>query len=309
MSPRTEQAYLGWIRRYVHYHGTRHPAELGEGEVLAFLNWLVVDRRVAHSTQMQALSGLLFLYRDVVGRPLGEVRGLLRARGPKRLPVVLTPEEVGLVVTGVRGVVWLVVMLLYGSGLRLMEALTLRVKDLDLARREIVVRRGKGGRDRVTMLPASLVEPLGRHLARVAQLHRRDLGRGSGAVVLPDALERKLPHAARQWAWQWIFPAGRCYLDPASGERRRHHLHPSGVQRAVVGAVRQSGVTKRATCHTFRHSFATHLLEGGYDIRTVQELLGHSSVSTTMVYTHVLNRGGLGVRSPADRAGLLDRSE
>jgi integron integrase len=281
---------------------------MGETEVLDFLNWLVVDRRVAHSTQMQALSALLLLYRDVLRAPLGDLRGLLRARGPSRLPAVLTGEEVAAVMGQLRGSAWLAAMLLYGSGLRLMEALSLRVKDLDLGRREVVVRRGKGGKDRVTMLPAGLVEPLRRHLERVRVMHQRDLARGGGAVALPDALERKVPTAARGWAWQWVFPAARRYRDAATGETRRWHLHPSLVQREVAAAVRRSGIPKRASCHTFRHSFATHLLESGYDIRTVQELLGHSDVSTTMIYTQVLNRGGRGVRSPADLVGLPDRS-
>jgi integron integrase len=307
-SPRTEQAYLAWILRYIRHHDTRHPATMGETEVLDFLNWLVVDRHVAHSTQMQALSALLFLYRDVLRTPLGDLRGLLKARGPVRLPVVLTAEEVQAVLGELRGSVWLVAVLLYGSGLRLMEALTLRVKDVDFGRREVVVRRGKGGKDRVTMLPEALIAPLQRHLERVRAMHRRDLARGGGAVALPDALERKVPSAAKGWAWQWVLPAARRYRDVATGETRRWHLHPTLVQRAVAAAVRRSGVAKRASCHTFRHSFATHLLEGGYDIRTVQELLGHSDVSTTMIYTHVLNRGGKGVRSPADLARLPDRS-
>jgi len=284
-------------------------ATIGEPEVLAFLNCLVVDHRVAHSTQMQALSALLFLYRDVLRTPLGNIRGLLPARGPVRLPVMFTADEVAAVLGHLRGSAWLVAVLLYGSGLRLMEALSLRVKDVDFSRKEIVVRRGKGGKDRVTMLPESLLAPLERHLKRVKAMHQRDLARGAGAVVLPDALERKMPSAAKGWAWQWIFPATRRYIDAATGERRRWHLHPSLVQRAVTGAVLRSGIGKRATCHTFRHSFATHLLEGGYDIRTVQELLGHANVSTTMIYTHVLNRGGKGVRSPVDLARLPNRSE
>lgn len=308
LSPRTEQAYLAWIRRFIIHHETRHPETLGEPEVLAFLNWLVVDRKVAYSTQMQALSALLFLYRDVLRRPLGDLRGLVRARGPRRLPAVLARDEVARVVAELRGVPWLVAMLLYGSGLRLGEALALRVKDLDLERRELVVRRGKGGKDRVTMLAEAVVDPLRRHLDRVRGIHRADLASGAGQVTLPDALERKLPAAARGWAWQWVFPATRTWREQGSGVRRRHHLHPTAVQRAVAEAVRRAGVDRRATCHTFRHSFATHLLEAGYDIRTVQELLGHSDVSTTMIYTHVLNRGGRGVRSPADLARWPDRS-
>lgn len=308
LSPRTAETYLAWIVRYIRHHDLRHPTRMGNTEVLEFLNWLVVQRRVGHSTQMQALSALLFLYRDVLRTPLGDLRGLIRARGPVRLPVVLSVEEVGEVLAHLRGPTWLVAALLYGSGMRLLEGLSLRVKDLDFDRREIVVRRGKGGKDRVTLLPDSLVEALQRQLGRVRELHEKDLAQGHGAVMLPDAMERKIPSAARAWAWQWVFPAGRRYIDQATGERRRWHLHPSMVQRGVTLAVRRSGIGKRATCHTFRHSFATHLLEGGYDIRTVQELLGHSDVSTTMVYTHVLNRGGKGVRSPADWAKLPDRS-
>ena len=300
LSRRTEQAYLSWVRRFVRFHGLRHPAEMGEAEVLAYLTHLTARGRVSYSTQMQALSALLFLYRDVLGRPLGDVRGLVRARGPRRVPVVLTSAEVGRMLEGLEGDAWLVAMVLYGAGLRLLEALTLRVKDVDLERGEIRVRRGKGGRDRVTVLPARLKEPLGAHLARVREQHRHDLAAGGGRVALPGALERKAPAWAAAWAWQWVFPARRQYQDRETGERRRHHLHPTVVQRAVAEAVRASGLGKRATCHTLRHSFATHLLEAGYDIRTVQELLGHSDVSTTMVYTHVLNRGGLGVRSPAD---------
>lgn len=303
LSRRTEQAYLSWIRRYVRHQGLRHPDQMGEAEVLAYLTHLTVEGRVSYSTQMQALSALLFLYRDVLGRPLGDIRGLVRARGPQRVPVVLTPGEVFRIIEGLEGEVWVVAMLLYGAGLRLMEALTLRVKDLDLERGEIRLRRGKGGKDRVTVLPVRVRDRLVAHLARVREQHRRDLAEGGGRVELPGALERKAPSWAAGWGWQWVFPAHRRYPDLGTGERRRHHLDPTVVQRAVARAVRASGVAKRATCHTFRHSFATHLLESGYDIRTVQELLGHSDVSTTMIYTHVLNRGGLGVRSPAD---LLD---
>jgi integron integrase len=300
LSRRTEQAYLSWIRRFVRFHRLRHPKEMGEAEVLAFLTDLTARGRVSHSTQMQALSALMFLYRDVLRRPLGPVRGLVRASGPRRMPVVLTVAEVAGVLGRLRGDPWLVAMLLYGAGLRLMEALTLRVKDVDLARREILVRRGKGAKDRVTVFPERLCGPLAAHLEEVGMQHRRDLAAGAGRVELPGALERKAPGWAAAWPWQWVFPAHRQYRDSATGECRRHHLDPTVVQRAMAVAVRASGLTKRATCHTLRHSFATHLLEVGYDIRTVQELLGHSDVSTTMVYTHVLNRGGLGVRSPAD---------
>jgi len=286
--------------RYVRFHRLRHPAEMGEPEVLAFLQHLAERCKVAESTQVQAMAALGFLYKEVVGRPLQLTGRVPRGRAPHRLPVVLTPEEVVKVLAELEGVYALVGALLYGSGARLLEALTLRVKDLDLARKEIRIRRGKGARDRVTILPTLVVPQLEQHLAAVQKRHQRDLSAGAGHVALPGALSRKYPGAARSWAWQWVFPASRIHLDSESGEQRRHHLHPSAMQRAMTAAVRRSGIAKRATCHTFRHSFATHLLEAGYDIRTVQDLLGHRDVSTTMIYTHVLNRGGLGVRSPAD---------
>lgn len=305
LSPRTERTYIGWIRRFIRFHGLRHPTDLAEAEVAAFLNHLAVDRLVASSTQTQALCALLFLYTHVLGRPLGRIQDFTWARSRSRVPVVLTREEVERVLRELRGTPWLVAVMLYGSGLRLLECLQLRVKDVDLARGEIRVRDTKGGRPRVTVLPSAVREPLGRHLEAARRQYDEDVARGAGGVELPGALATKYPGGPRQWAWQWVFPATRQYVDRVTGERRRHHLHESVIQRAVQAAVRRSGISKRASCHTLRHSFATHLLEAGYDIRTVQELLGHKDVSTTMVYTHVLNRGGLGVRSPAD---LLDES-
>jgi integron integrase len=299
-SGRTEEAYVGWVRRFVRFCGMRHPAEVETDEVSWFLLSLADSGGVAASTQNQAASALQFLFEQVLGRPLARPEGLVRAKEPGRLPVVLTPGEVKAVLARVRGVPQLVALLLYGSGLRLLEALTLRVKDVDFGRGEIVVRRGKGEQDRVTMLPVSVRPPLGEHLRRVERQHQLDLREGAGAVRLPGAFARKVPAASRAWPWQWVFPATRRYVDPATGEVRRDHLHDTAVQRAVQQAVHDVGIPKRATCHTFRHSFATHLLESGYDIRTVQELLGHRDVRTTMIYTHVLNRGGLGVRSPAD---------
>jgi integron integrase len=305
-SPRTEEAYSAWVKRYVRFHGMRHPGEMAEGEVRAFLTHLAVERRVAPSTQAQAMAALLFLYREVLGRPLSGVGDVPRAKAPYRLPVVLTSEEVRRVLEHVHGTPRLVALLLYGSGLRLLEALGLRVKDVDLGRGELRVRRAKGGKDRVTVLPQLMRASIGRQLNRVLVVHERDLRLGGGWVELPGALAVKYPRAGQSIAWQWVFPATRRYTDSVTGQVRRHHLHESAVQRAVAVAVRRSGITKRATCHSFRHSFATHLLESGADIRTVQELLGHRDVSTTMLYTHVLNRGGLGVRSPADRGGLDD---
>ncbi len=299
-SPRTEEAYVSWVRRFVRFHGLRHPREMGEREVVAFLTHLAVERHVSSSTQGQALAALLFLYRHVLDRPLAGLGPIPRARAPVRLPVVLTRLEVQRVLAGLQGVMRLVGSLLYGSSLRLLECLTLRVKDLDLERGELRIRRGKGAKDRVTVLARTALGPLERHLEDVRRLHSRDVAEGAGWVELPDALARKYPNAGRLWPWQWVFPARRRYLERATGRMRRHHLHESAVQRAMVEAVRASGIGKRATCHTLRHSFATHLLEAGYDIRTVQELLGHRDLSTTMIYTHVLNRGGRGVESPAD---------
>lgn len=301
LSVRTEEAYLGWMRRYYEFHGRKDPATLGAAELSAFLSSLATERKVAASTQNQALAALLFLYRSVLGQEFPWLDDLVRARGPERLPVVLSRDEVRAVLSSMDGVTRLMATLLYGSGLRLLECCRLRVKDVDFARRQIVVRRGKGDKDRMTMLPAVAASELAAHLVRVRAQHERDLAVGAGSVELPDALARKLPSAGREWPWQWVFPATRGYTDRETGQRRRHHLHETVVQQAVRRAVLASGITKRATCHTFRHSFATHLLEDGSDIRTVQELLGHKDVATTMIYTHVLNRGPGGVLSPADR--------
>ncbi len=273
---------------------------MGEPEVVAFLSSLAVDGGVAASTQNQALSALVFLYGDVLGVELDWLQGLVRAKRPERLPVVLTQDETARLLSELRGTEWLMASLMYGAGLRLLECAELRVKDLDLASREVRVRDGKGRKDRVTVIPARLVEPLASALADTRRRHLKDLDEGGGWVALPDALARKFPNAGREIAWQWLFPATRIYVDSATGQRRRHHLHESVLQRAVKSAVERSGITKRASCHTLRHSFATHLLEAGYDIRTIQELLGHRDVSTTMIYTHVLNKGGRGVRSPLD---------
>ncbi len=303
LSPRTVQAYVGWIVRYIRYHGTRHPGEMGEGEVVSYLTYLASERRVSRSTQMQALSALMLLYRDVLEVALPDLKRVLRSNAPRHLPAVLSREEVGSVFAHLEGTTRLIALLLYGAGLRLEECLTLRIKDLDFARREIRVRRGKGGKDRVTMLPEIARVGLEAHLVRVRALHTRDLRDGAGTVALPTALVRKAPSWATDPAWQWVFPATRRYRDAETGVERRHHVHETVMQRAMQQAVRRAGIAKRATCHTLRHSFATHLLEDGYDIRTLQELLGHTDVSTTMIYTHVLNRGGLGVRSPADRLG------
>jgi len=303
LSPRTEQAYLSWVRRYARYHGLRHPALLGVDEVVEYLTHLANERRVSRSTQAQAMSALLFLYREVLSIPIDDVRSVVRARVPGRLPVVLSQSEVRRILAELSGDSWLAALLLYGSGLRLNECLSLRVKDLDLDRREVTVRRGKGSKDRVTMLPLAVREPLRGQLERVQALHERDLAAGGGEVVLPEALFRKAPSWSRHFGWQWVFPASRRYVERGTGIVRRHHMHETVVQRAFRRAVLASGVTKHATCRTLRHSFATHLLEDGYDIRTVQELLGHADVSTTMIYTHVLNRGGRGVRSPLDVQG------
>jgi integron integrase len=300
-SPRTEEAYVGWIRRFILFNGKRHPREMGDVEINAFLSHLAVGHHVAASTQNQALAGLLFLYREVLGLEVPWLDCLVRARKPARLPVVLSRDEVRRLLGGVRGTPNLVCRLLYGTGMRLLEGLQLRVKDVDFERNEIIVREGKGGKDRHTMLPTSLRAPIEAHLAEVRALHSADLAAGAGSVRLPGALAVKYPNAGREWPWQWVFPATTVWKDDATGALMRHHLHESAVQKAVRAAALQAGLTKPVGCHTLRHSFATHLLEDGYDIRTIQELLGHKDVSTTMIYTHVLNKvGGRGVRSPVD---------
>jgi integron integrase len=300
-SPRTEKAYTQWVARYIRFHRYRHPAEMVEPEINEFLTHLAVDEKVSASTQTQALSALLFFYRNVIGYEIGEIQGLVRARPSRRLPVVMTPAEVTSLLEQLDGDYRLIASLLYGSGLRLMECLELRVQDLDFGRGEITVRRGKGDKDRLTMLPQSLKPALRTHLERVRRVHQKDLSEGWGSAQLPDALARKYPNAAYEWAWQWVFPQQSRWRDPVSGEQGRWHVHETLVQRAVKHGARKAGIPKKVTCHTLRHSFATHLLESGYDIRTIQELLGHASVNTTMIYTHVLNRGGLAVRSPIDR--------
>jgi len=299
-SIRTEQSYVAWIKRYILFHHKRHPRDMGSAEIEAFLTHLAVKENVAASTQNQALSALLFLYREVLRQDLDGPIDSIRAKRPKRLPTVLTKDEVRRVIGELSGTHRLMAQLLYGSGLRLMECVRLRVKDIDFAQHLIVVRDGKGQEDRVTMLPDSLIAPLQEHLLRVKRLHEEDLARGHGSVYLPFALERKYPNADREWIWQYVFPANRLSVDPRSGIVRRHHLDESNLQKAVREAARLAGINKSVSPHTFRHSFATHLLENGYDIRTVQELLGHKDVKTTMIYTHVLNRGPMAVRSPLD---------
>ena len=300
-SPRTEEAYVGWSRRFIFFHGTRHPDTMGAAEVGQFLTSLAVKDKVAASTQNQAFAALLFLYREVLGRPIHGLQGVVRAREPLRLPVVLTHGEATAVLDQMHDTPWLMASLLYGSGLRVDECAELRVKDLELERRQVLVRDGKGLKDRVTILPESLVPALRKQLDEVAALHRNDLAHGMGSVEVPEAIERKYPQAPWELGWQWLFPARRPYLDRRTGRRRRHHLHVSALQRAFSVAVRLARIDKPATCHTMRHSFATNLLEAGHDIRTIQELLGHRDLSTTMLYTHVLHRGARGVRSPLDQ--------
>jgi integron integrase len=300
-SIRTERVYCEWVKRYIRFHHYRHPVEMGAPEVEAFLSDLAVRRDVSASTQNQALAALLFLYKQVLKQDLPWLGEVVRAKKPARLPTVLSMDEVHLILGLLDGQVGLVARLLYGGGMRLLEGIRLRVKDVDFSRNEIIIRDGKGQKDRVTVMPASLVGPLKQHIARTRLLHDQELAEGRGDVYLPDALARKYPKAPWEWAWQYVFPASSLSVDPRSGAVRRHHLDEKRVQRAFKRAVKASGIAKLATPHTLRHSFATHLLESGQDIRTVQELLGHADVKTTMIYTHVLNRGGLAVLSPLDR--------
>jgi integron integrase len=299
-SPRTEKAYVGWVRRFVVFHGFRHPEDMGAPEITSFLSSLAEEHKVAASTQNQAFSALLFLYREVLGRELTDLESVVRAKRPIRLPLVLTRTEVAQILDRMQGTPRLMAMLMYGGGLRLLECCRLRVKDVDFERATLTVRNGKGDKDRVTILASRSAAPLRAHLERMRRQHQADLARDAGSVALPHALDRKYVSAHREWAWQWVFPATRIRRDPATGRWQRHHLHESAVQREFAFAVRASEVGKPATCHTLRHSFATQLLENGYDIRTIQELLGHSDVATTMIYTHVLNRGGRAVKSPLD---------
>jgi len=299
-SIRTEDAYHDWCRRFILFHHTRHPADMGAAEINQFLTHLAVDGNVSASTQNQAFSALLFLYKCVLEADPGVIAGVIRATRPKRLPVVLTRDEVRRVLAELGDPYRLMARLMYGSGLRLLECLRLRVKDLDFARRELTVREGKGDKDRVTMLPESLEPDLLDHLEKIRRLHEKDVAAGFGAVYIPHALANKLPGAASEWKWQYLFPSSQMSVDPRTGAKRRHHAHEGTLGREITKAVAAAKIGKRATSHSLRHSFATHLLEAGYDIRTVQELLGHDDVSTTMIYTHVLNRGGRAVRSPLD---------
>lgn len=297
-SIRTEHSYVQWVKRFILFHNKRHPNDMGAPEISRYLTHLAVQGGVSASTQNQALNALNFLYREVLGREMGTLQDVTPAKRPRRLPVVLTRQEVAALLRHLRGDNWLMAALMYGAGLRLLECLRLRVKDVDFAKGAILVREGKGNKDRITILPDRLIDHLQRHLAKVRSLHQRDLDDGFGRVYLPNALARKYPNADREWGWQYIFPANQRSVDPRSGIERRHHYHESTIQKAMKDAVRRAALTKPASCHSLRHSFATHLLENGYDIRTVQELLGHADIRTTQIYTHVLNRGGNAVRSP-----------
>jgi integron integrase len=304
-SERTVVSYVRWVRQYVVFHGRRHPRELGAGGVVRFLEHLAVKGSVSASTQNQALAALLFLYGVVLGVEVGALGMVARAKRPEKVPVVLSREEVGSVLARLQGVWWLMGSLLYGSGMRLSECVRLRVRDVDFAGPRLLVRRGKGQKDRAVLLPTGLIAPLQSHLAEVRALHAADLARGLGMVALPGALTVKYPKAAGEWPWQWVFPASRHHVEKRTGARRRHHVHETALQRAMRAAVLAAGLNKAASCHTLRHSFATHLLEAGYDVRTIQHLLGHHDLRTTMVYTHVLQRGPFGVQSPLDRLGSV----
>ena len=300
MSPRTGTVYSYWIRKYCRFHHLRHPDDMGEAEINSFLTYLATTEKVSSSTQNQALAALLFLYKAVLKHPLGNFGDVIRAQRSERLPVVLTRDEVKRVLANMCDPHRLMAALMYGTGMRLNECLQLRVQDLDISKKEIIVRRGKGNKDRRTMLPESLIPSLKEHLQKVNKLHTQDLSEGWGAVELPELLARKYPNAPKEWKWQWVFPQERRWKNPTTGMQGRHFMHETLLQKAFKSALVQANVNKHATSHCLRHSFATHLLENGYDIRTVQELLGHASVETTMIYTHVLNKGGLGVKSPAD---------
>ena len=299
-SIRTEQAYVKWIREYILFHGKRHPNEMGEKEITDFLSSLACSRHVAASTQNQALNAIVFLYKHVLNKELGDFGLIEKAKRPKKLPTVLSKGEVQRLMKDMNGVAGLAIRLLYGTGMRLMECIRLRVKDIDFERGQVVIREGKGAKDRATMLPESLIEDLKDHLAKVRIIHDSDLADGCGEVYLPNALEKKYPNAPREWGWQYVFPATKISKDPRSDKMRRHHMDESNLQKVIKRAAKKTGIAKRVSPHTFRHSFATHLLENGYDIRTVQELLGHKNVQTTMIYTHVIKKGGMGVQSPLD---------
>ena len=300
-SRRTEEAYVNWIRKFILFHNKRHPAEMGEKEIAEFLSHLAMKRNVSASTQNQALCAIIFLYREIIHKKIGEIEELVWAKKPKRIPTVFSRSEIKAILSNLNGAKWLMASLMYGSGLRLRECLQLRIKDIDFEYKQIIVRSAKGEKDRVTVLPEKLIIPLKNHIAKVKLLHERDLRDGFGSVYLPDALDRKYPNAQFEFGWQWLFPAPNISTDPKTGIRRRHHQGDWAIQRAIKQAKNKAGIIKHASCHNLRHSFATHLLEDGYDIRTIQELLGHEDINTTMVYTHVLNKGGLGVRSPTDK--------
>jgi integron integrase len=299
-SRKTEESYVSWIKRFVLFNNKRHPNELSEGEIKKYLEHLAVKQHVSSSTQNQALCAIIFLYKKVLKKKLGDFGELIWAKKSKRLPVILAPEEIKKLLAQLSGTYWIMANLLYGSGLRLNECLGLRVKDIDFIYNQVTIRDSKGDKDRVTMLPERVIDPLKKHLEKVRRLHERDIQKGYGRVHLPNALVRKYPNADKEWGWQYIFPSEQLAIDPEDGVLRRHHIYETVLQKAVKEAVRKAGIVKPASCHTLRHSFATQLLQSGYDIRTVQELLGHRDVKTTMIYTHVLKKGGLGVRSPAD---------